>query len=211
MDSGGIPSVLGGLRALHRDSLGDPDICVAVIDGPVDLSHPCLAGANLRRITTLVQDPAGTGPMSVHGTHVTSMIFGQPGSSVSGVAPQCRGLILPVFRDIQEGRLPQLDLARAIEQAVQEGAHIINVSGGERSPNGQADTTLQRALRLCEESNVLVVAATGNDGCPCLQVPAALPSVLAVGALGKNGEPCEMSNWGDAYRVNGVLAPRPCS
>jgi cyanobactin maturation PatA/PatG family protease len=207
MGSGGIAPALGGLRALQEESLGDPDVCVAVIDGPVDLSHPCFAGANLRRITTLVQDPAGRGPMSVHGTHVTSMIFGQPGSSVSGVAPKCRGLILPVFRDIQEGHLPQLDLARAIEQAVQEGAHIINVSGGERSPNGQADTTLQRALRLCAESNVLVVAATGNDGCPCLQVPAALASVLAVGALGKNGEPYEMSNWGDAYRVNGVLAP----
>jgi len=31
--------------------------------------------------------------------------------------------------------------------------------------------------------------------------------VLAVGALGKNGEPHETSNWGDAYRSNGVLAP----
>jgi cyanobactin maturation PatA/PatG family protease len=31
--------------------------------------------------------------------------------------------------------------------------------------------------------------------------------VLAVGALSKNGEPYESSNWGDAYRANGVLAP----
>jgi cyanobactin maturation PatA/PatG family protease len=147
--------------------------------------------------------------MSAHGTHVASLIFGQPGGPVFGVAPRCRGLILPVFRDAQgsEGRLSQLDLARAIEQAVQEGAHIINVSGGEQSPNGQADGTLQRALRLCEQNNVLVVAATGNDGCACLHVPAALPSVLAVGALGKNGEPLPTSNWGDAYRSNGVLAP----
>ncbi len=199
--------MLTGLGPAQSAMLGDPGICVAVLDGPVDLSHPCFAGANVRRLDTLVGDPAGRGRMSLHGTHVASLIFGQPGSPVSGIAPKCRGLILPIFRDIREGHLPQLDLARAIEQAVQEGAHVISVSGGERSPNGQPDATLRRALRLCDENNVLVVAATGNDGCACLHVPAAFPSVLAVGALGKNGEPYESSNWGDAYRANGVLAP----
>jgi len=200
-------AVLTGLGPAQSAMLGDPGICVAVLDGPVELSHPCFAGADVRRLDTMVGDPAGRGRMSLHGTHVASLIFGQPASPVFGIAPKCRSLILPIFRDIREGHLPQLDLARAIEQAVQEGAHVINVSGGERSPNGQADATLQRALRLCDENNVLVVAATGNDGCACLHVPAALPSVLAVGALGKNGEPYESSNWGDAYRANGVLAP----
>jgi cyanobactin maturation PatA/PatG family protease len=204
-----IRSALTGLRSLQGETLGDPAVCVAVVDGPVDLTHPCFEGADLRRVATLVQDPAGGGSMSAHGTHVTSLIFGQPDSPVFGVAPRCRGLILPVFRDVDEGegRLSQLDLARAIERAVLEGAHIVSVSGGQRSSTGQADATLQHALRLCEESNVLVVAATGNDGCECLHVPAALPSVLAVGALGRNGEPLPTSNWGDAYRSNGVLAP----
>ena len=202
-----IRAAMPGLRQLQHDTLGDDRVCVAVLDGPVDLSHPCFEGAALRKLDTLVPGTAGPGPMSLHGTHVASLIFGQPGSPVLGIAPKCQGLILPVFRDVDEGRLSQLDLARAIEQAVQEGAHVINVSGGQRSPNGQADGTLQRALRLCDENNVLVVAATGNDGCACLHVPAALPSVLAVGALGKSGEPHETSNWGDAYRSNGVLAP----
>ena len=154
-----------------------------------------------------VHDPAGSGRMSAHGTHVASLIFGQPGSQIPGIAPRCRGLIVPVFRDFQEGHLPQLDLARAIEQAVQLGADVISVSGGERSQDGQADTMLARALQRCDESNVLVVAAAGNDGCDCLHVPAAVPSVLAVGALGKDGEPLAMSNWGEAYRSHGVLAP----
>jgi cyanobactin maturation PatA/PatG family protease len=179
---------------------------VAVLDGPVDLSHSCFAGANLRRLDTLVQDPAGQGPMSVHGTHVTSLIFGQPGSPVAGIAPQCRGLIAPVFRDFDERRLSQLDLARAIEQAVQEGAHVINISGGQQAPDEQAEGMLERALRLCEDNNVLVVAAVGNDGCPCLHVPAAVPSVLGAGALGADGKPLETSNWGEAYKSNGILA-----
>jgi cyanobactin maturation PatA/PatG family protease len=147
------------------------------------------------------------GSMSRHGTHVTSLIFGQPGSPVAGIAPGCRGLILPIFQDYHEGRLSQLDLARSIELAVQEGAHIINISGGERTVGPQASDLLARAIRYCERNNVLVVAAVGNDGCECLHVPAALPGVLAVGALGANGQPLGISNWGRAYRTNGILAP----
>ena len=145
--------------------------------------------------------------MSVHGTHVASLIFGQPGSPVVGIAPGCKGLIVPVFREFEEGRLSQLDLARAIEQSVLEGAHVINISGGERSQDGQPDPLLKRALQFCDENNVLVVAAAGNDGCACLHVPAAVPSVLPAGALGRNGEPLESSNWGEGYRSHGVLAP----
>lgn len=202
-----ILDLLPDLPELWAHSLGDPEIRVAVLDGPVDLSHPCLEGARLRRLPTLVSESAGTGAMSSHGTHVASVIFGQPNGPVRGIAPHCQGLILPVFRDRQEHRLLQLDLARAIEQAVEAGAHIINISGGERSPEGQADDALARAVRLCEQSNVLVVAAAGNDGCACLHVPAALPAVLVVGALGEDGRPTERSNWGEAYRDNGVLAP----
>ncbi|OEJ56611.1 hypothetical protein BGM19_38925 [Streptomyces agglomeratus] len=148
--------------------------------------------------------------MSLHGTHVTSLLFGQPGSPVVGIAPACRGLVLPVFRDAKggrAGRVSQLDLARAIERAVEEGAHIINISGGERTPDGRADSLLERALQLCETSGVLVVAAVGNDGCDCLQVPASVPSALAVGATDPDGAPLESNNWGDVYRTNAVLAP----
>ncbi len=171
------------------------------------MGHPCFKGADLTRDATLVNEPAGAGTMSVHGTHVTSIIFGQPGGPVPGIAPRCRGLILPVFGDGKRPSLSQLDLARAIEQAVQGGAHIINISGGQRSPNGEGDALLARAVQHCVESGVLVVAAAGNDGCECLHVPASLSSVLAVGALGTDGKPLEISNWGEAYRSKGVLAP----
>lgn len=200
-------SVLTGIKWLQAQSLGSPDVRVAVLDGPADLSHPCFSTADLSRVPTMVQDPPGDGEMSVHGTHVASVIFGQPGTSVAGIAPACQGLLLPVFRDPPARRLSQLDLGRAIEQAVQEGAHVINVSGGQRSPTDEADGVLSHALELCEDNNVLVIAAAGNDGCECLHVPAAVPSVLAVGALGAGGKPLSTSNWGPAYRSNGVLAP----
>ncbi len=144
--------------------------------------------------------------MSAHGTHIASVLFGQPGSSVAGIAPQCKGLIVPVFRD-GNGRLSQLDLARAIEQTVEYGASIINISGGERSSTDEADDILERALHLCAENRVLVVAAAGNDGCECLHVPAAIGSVLAVGAMDKQQHPLPISNWGAEYLEHGVVAP----
>ena len=200
-------TVVPDIARLHAVSAGHPDVRVAILDGPVDLAHPCFRGASLEQVPTLVTESAGPGRMSLHGTHVASIVFGQPGSPVSGAAPGCHGLVLPVFRDHEEGRLPQLDLARAIERAVAEGAHVINISGGERSADGRPDPLLARALRTCADNNVLVVAAAGNDGCNCLHVPAAVPSVLAVGALGRNGLPLATSNWGEAYQENGVLAP----
>jgi cyanobactin maturation PatA/PatG family protease len=144
--------------------------------------------------------------MSTHGTHVTSIIFGQHSSSIPGIAPRCRGLIIPVFTD--GGRkLSQLDLSRAIEQAISAGAHIINISGGQLTDFGEAEDWLARAVRLCSDSNILLVAAAGNDGCECLHVPASLPAVLAVGAMDDQGHPIDFSNWGETYQNQGILAP----
>ncbi len=200
-------SALPGLKSLWTESMGDPRICIAVLDGVVDQSHPCFDGANLTRLPTLVSDVAGSGLMSGHGTHITSTIFGQHSSPVHGIAPSCRGLIVPVFSDNQKRKLSQMDLARAINQAVEAGAHVINVSGGELSQSGEADPMLVNAVRFCNDEGVLIVAAAGNNGCECLHVPAALPSVLAVGAMNTQGLPIDYSNWGETYQTQGILAP----
>ncbi|QIR36090.1 PatA/PatG family cyanobactin maturation protease [Tolypothrix sp. PCC 7910] len=188
---------------------GHPNICIAVLDGPVDQSHPCFDGANLTQLPTLVSGIPDRGFASQHGTHVASIIFGQHNSAVRGIAPHCRGLIVPVFTDGKEGRLApcsQIDLARAITQAVERGANVINISGGQLAASAESDTLLANAVRLCQEHNVLIVAAAGNDGCDCLHVPAALESVLAVGAMDAQGNPIGFSNWGQAYQNQGILA-----
>jgi cyanobactin maturation PatA/PatG family protease len=202
---------LEGLQALWQVTQGDPGICIAVLDGPVDMTHPCFAGADLVQGETLVPGVARPdGAASAHGTHVASTLFGQPESPVQGVAPRCRGLSLPVYTDSpgSDGmRCTQLDLARAISQAVQHGAQIINISGGEIAPSGQAQPLLAEAVQLCAEQRVLIVAAAGNDGCACLHIPAALPSVLVVGAQDEQGVPLTFSNWGPTYQLQGLLAP----
>ena len=195
-----------GIKQLWAQTKGSPEICVAILDGLVDLEHPCFQGANLTQLPTLVRGDGPQSQMSLHGTHVASLIFGQPGSPVEGIAPRCRGSLVPIFSD-RRRRVAQLDLGRAIEQAVNAGARIINISGGQLTDYGEAEEWLNRAVRLCADNNVLLIAATGNDGCECLHVPAALPTVLAVGAMGEKGEPLNYSNWGQAYRNQGILAP----
>ncbi len=202
--------LVSGIRELWAETLGDPVVCVAVLDGPVDLSHPSLHVANLTQVETLVPGKADLGPASQHGTHIASVIFGGHDGLVPGLAPLCRGVILPIFQSIREQSIQlcsQLDLARAITQAVEQGAHVINISGGQFSPSGTAHPLLADVVRDCARRGILIVAAAGNDGCACLHVPAALDSVLAAGAMDAQGRPVSSSNWGGLYGIQGILAP----
>lgn len=188
---------------------GDERVCIAVLDGPVDTSHPCFQGAALTELGTGVPSDA-RGAAGVHGTHVASTLFGQPNTSMVGLAPRCRGLIVPIFASGDEADSPscsQLDLARALLLAIENGANIINISGGQLSPSGQPEPLLAQAIESCTKRNMLIVAAAGNDGCDCLHVPAAAPSVLAVGALDLQGNALASSNWGEIYRSQGIMAP----
>jgi len=135
--------------------LGSRNVCVAVLDGRVDLEHRCFRGANLTLLPSSIPTNArSNGPMAAHGTHIASVIFGQPNSAVEGLAPHCSGLIIPVFCDDRRS-VSQLDLARGIELAVDYGARIINISAGELTDAGEADAWLHNAIRLCADRNVL--------------------------------------------------------
>ncbi len=203
-------SSIDGLEELWVETKGDSRICIAILDGSVNQSHTSLVSANLTRLETLVSGNANSGSAAQHGTHVASIIFGQHDGQIKGIAPQCSGLIVPVFNDSGNGSIApctQIDLARAIMQAVEHGAHIINISGGQLVSTGEPQPILADAIRTCTTNNILIVAAAGNDGCNCLHVPAASPSVLAVGAMNSQGLPHESSNWGSAYQIQGILAP----
>ena len=126
-----------------------------------------------------------------------------------GLIPGCRGLLAPVVGERGDGTIVSADqfmLARAIEMLVEAGANIINVSAGQRVASPDADAVLHKALALCAERDVLVVAAAGNDGCTYADVPAALPPVLAVGSHDSSGRPSAFSNFADAYAGSGLLA-----
>src|SRR5262245_35943666 len=124
-------SSIRGIQDLWAKTTGDPRVRIAILDGPVDLSHPCFDGVKLEEHLGHLRDNSGklTGPMTAHGTHVASVMFGRHGGPVRGIAPGCTGISVPVFSE-RRRRLSQLDLSRAIEAAVGAGAHVINISGG---------------------------------------------------------------------------------
>jgi len=109
-----LASLLPGLVALWAESVGNPGICVAVLDGPVDLGHPSFSGARLTTKELLVSSVADQGPASVHGTHVASVIFGHHSGPIRGIAPGCRGLIIrkrpTITRTNLWGKVPRVVL-----------------------------------------------------------------------------------------------------
>jgi cyclic patellamide precursor peptide PatG/subtilase family protein len=196
--------------SLWKTTLGDRRIRIAMLDGPVDQSHVALREAHFTATREFpLPHQLTQGLATEHGTYVASLIFGQHQSPIKGIAPNCTGLVIPIFRNLPEGgvsRCSQVELAQAIERAADSGAHIINISGGEFSPSGSVHPLLEEVLDRCDNQDVLIVAAAGNDGCECLHVPAAHPSILAVGAANAAGEPLTSSNWGAQYQGHGILA-----
>ena len=205
-----------GLDTAWSFTQGDSRVRVAVLDGPVDLSHPCFQGADLEVAGSSNSNGtcSGAGPASCgHGTHVASIIFAQHGTGpLRGIAPGCHGILIPVFKDDPRspGRIlpcTQTELAQAINQAREREATLINISGGQLTSHSSASPELVESVRKCVASGILIVSATGNDGCDCIHVPAALPGVLAVGSLSNKGDPSAFSNFGREYESNGILAP----
>ena len=186
---------------------GDESIVVAVLDGRIDRSHPCFEGAHIVEPIGCADPIELNAPSVAHGTHVASILFGQSEGSILGIVPQCRGISIPIYNTHHASHCSQVDLARAILIAIEHGAHVINVSGGQLVRSADAHPLMSQALATCDDENVLVVAAAGNDGCDCLHIPAALGSVLAVGAMDMAGNPIGMSNWAKQYGSNGILAP----
>ena len=198
-----IPS----LEALWAETEGDAGIMVGVLDGPVNVSHPCFRDSNIREVS--LKGGYESAPASTHGTAVAGIIFGKEANRLKGIAPGCRGLSIPIWPRVDIAATPcsQEDLAQAIKMAVDLGADVINISAGELSSGGLANSELQEAVRYCERRGVLIVAAVGNDGCCCPHVPAALESVLAVGAMNSKGAALDFSNWSPLYKESGILAP----
>ncbi len=173
-------------------------VTVAVVDTGVDLTHPDLQG----RVTAgpdLVNQDDDPSDDRGHGTHVAGIIgaASHNGIGIAGVAPACRLLAIKVLDGA--GRGDAYLTARGVASAIARGAKIVNLSLG-----GPAiDSALRGFYADVVKSDVLLVAAAGNDG-EAVGFPAALPGVLAVGATDEAGALAPFSNRGANL---GVTAP----
>jgi subtilisin family serine protease len=187
---------------------------VAVLDSGIDGDHPEFKGriANAKSFIggSAYYDKRG------HGTFVAGLMAAATGNDVgiSGIAFPAQLLVAKVARS--DGTITLDAEARAIRWAVDNGADVINLSlAGVRDPfqlNRDTYSPLEAsAVSYARRHGTLVVAAVGNsDQAPrspwnYAGYPAALPHVLGVSAIGRDGAVPTFSNRDMIY--NDVSAP----
>lgn len=127
-----------------------------------------------------------------HGTSVAGIAAATTnnGIGIAGIAPACR--IMNLRAGTSQGLLEEDDVASAIIYAVDNGAHIINMSFGD-----VATTQLLRdVIQFAFESGVVLIASAGNSTSPEIHYPSGLPQVISVAATNSDDEPANFSNYG---------------
>ncbi|HEY9109868.1 MAG TPA: S8 family serine peptidase [Roseateles sp.] len=164
------------LAELHQLATGR-GVRVAVVDSGVQADHPDLAGQVLQNQNFVDDRPP---PAESHGTAVAGIIAARAdnGAGIAGIAPQARLLALRACWQAGDAQTlcTSLGLAKALYAAIQQGAHIINLSLG-----GPDDRLLGLLLDQAQARGVSIVAALPGKGGPGNQFPANHPGVLVVG------------------------------
>lgn len=187
---------------------------VAVIDSGIDGGHPDFAGRIAGSKSFVGGNPLTD--QQGHGTFVAGLIAAQANNAlgVAGIAFPSQLLVAKVVRANRQVSLEAE--ADAIRWAVDSGARVINLSlGGVRDPRDAGRDTYSpleaAAVRYAYTRGVVVVAAVGNadqaprSPWPYASYPAALPHVIGVSALGKDGAVPLFSNRDPIY--NDLAAP----
>lgn len=196
---------------------GSDNVVVAVIDSGIKAGHEDLAANLLPGWNAITEQPGaedegeliGSGPARFsHGTHVAGII-GAIGNNVRGVAGvnwTVRILPIKALQSVNGGPPSgkDTDVAKAIDYAVGHGADVINLSlgfYGENNSPAETPPVLRAAIDRAIASGVVVVAAAGNEGLPYMSAPASYPPVIAVGAVGRDGQRASYSSYGDGISV----------
>ncbi len=192
---------------------------IAVIDEGVDPKHPAFRRPFLASISKSVVrqkkgDKAGT--IDMGGSHGTAVA-----SSALALAPEADLIAIKLFpsghEGVSSGDLPpelkqdevfEKSMINALEEAVKQGAQVVSISvyiGGEPFvPNAMAPqwNKIVKKIQEVVANGVVVVYAAGNSGANFnkafqegrLLSPAALPEVIAVGAVDYFGKLAKFSS-----------------
>ncbi len=182
----------------HKISTGT-GISVALTDSGVNRHQDFINNlANGGDLTTSSQKSYDNDRIG-HGTEMAGLIAGHghgPAEGILGIAPASK--IIPI--KVSDGPEIRPRLGAGIDLAITLGAKVINVSSA-----GSISRELEESVEFAIKSDLVIVAGSGNDfRMAQIGYPAALPGVLAVGAVDRNGAYASFSTPGKNL---GICAP----
>jgi hypothetical protein len=186
---------------------------VAVIDSGIDGDHPEFED-QIAEARSFVGGKATVDPQG-HGTFVAGIIAASHnGQGIAGIAWPAQLLVAKV---VGPDRSVSLEAeVKAIRWAADRGARVINLSlGGIRSPRRLDEDTFSpleaAAITYAYSKGAILVAAVGNADqaprrpWPWANYPAALPHVIGVSAVARDGSVPSFSHRDRIY--NDIAAP----
>ncbi|MFN8378364.1 MAG: S8 family serine peptidase [Anaerolineae bacterium] len=127
-------------------------------------------------------------PASWHGTMVTAIAAGsgrRSGGRYAGMAPAASLALVSVLNP--RGGLREADILRGLrwvrDHGPRFGVRVVNLSVGGDKPSADPNHPIHELIRELDARGVIVVAAAGNGGRPCLVPPASAPEAITVGGV----------------------------
>ncbi|MGB1697939.1 MAG: S8 family serine peptidase [Thermoplasmatota archaeon] len=198
------PQQMGAPAAWNTVGYGSNSIVVAVLDTGIRATHQDLQ-ANYIGGYDYVNNDSNPNDDCGHGTHVSGTVAAvtNNGIGVAGVSQasiihhKVLGPVGGLFSVTCSGS--SSDINAAIMDAADDGVDIISMSLG----GGGYSTAGDNAVNYAYNRNVLVVAASGNDGAANgVSYPAAYTNAIAVGALTSSGAQASYSNGGTQMEIS---------
>ncbi|HYD80376.1 MAG TPA: S8 family serine peptidase [Paucimonas sp.] len=208
--------VFGLLRLppLMTRCAGRPTLAIGLIDGPAAPDHPLLAPVvrtiGARDGTMKARRETRAGLAVRHGTFLAGILSAYRDRGAPALCPECRLLVRPIFEDLDREGLPDAApdvLAGAIEECMEAGARILNLSLAAARPALHGHARLQAALDSACRRGVLVVAAAGNQGVIGSSTLLRHPWVIPVAACDLQARPIAYTNLSHGIGRRGVSAP----
>ena len=177
-------------------TVGDNTAIIAVIDTGVDFDHEDLKNKIVPGYD-FVNDRVEARDDHGHGTLVSSIAAAETGNEigVAGVAPNA--MIMPVKAVDKWGGASYVTLATAMRFAADNGATVINMSLGGRSPS----FILEDAARYAYEKGCVLACAAGNHASPVIFPAGYDDYCLAVTASDPNDEIPSWCSYGPEVDV----------
>ncbi len=195
-------------------------IGVAVIDSAYYLDNEMFRQSNGTMIQQVNRDMLGIGMMATdgngHGTHVSSLIAGNPsfvGGAYTGIAPGVKLIPIRALGTLGSGL--SSDVIAALDWIIANKAvhniRVVNMSLGTPASQSYMTDPLCLAARRAVNAGIVVVASAGNNGKDIngakrygtINSPGIEPSVITVGATNTYGTDARSDDTIASYSSKG--------